>query len=39
MGEFEFDFTIPDPNNPTKDSSDNQWTPSNSGTLPTYRAP
>ena len=28
-----------DSNNPTKDSSDNQWTPSNSGTLPTYRAP
>jgi len=30
-----------DPNNPTKDSSDNQWTPSNSGNppLPTYRAP
>jgi hypothetical protein len=28
-----------DPNNPTKDSSDNVWTPSNSGTLPTYRAP
>jgi len=28
-----------DSNNPTKDSSDNQWAPSNSGTLPTYRAP
>jgi hypothetical protein len=28
-----------DSTNPTKDSSDNQWAPSNSGTLPTYRAP
>jgi hypothetical protein len=26
-------------NNPTADSSDNQWVPSNTGTLPTYRAP
>ena len=25
--------------NPTYDSSDNNWTPSNSGTLPTFRAP
>jgi hypothetical protein len=30
-----------DPNNPTKDSSDNVWVPSNNGNLPlpTYRAP
>jgi hypothetical protein len=28
-----------DPNNPTMDSSDNQWVPSNSANLPTYRAP
>ena len=28
-----------DSTNPTKDSSDNQWAPSNSGTLPTFRAP
>ena len=26
-------------NNPTADSSDNQWVPTNTGTLPTYRAP
>jgi hypothetical protein len=28
-----------DSNNPTKDSSDYQWVPSNSATLPTFRAP
>ena len=28
-----------DPNNPTADSSDNQWVPTNTGSLPTYRAP
>ena len=28
-----------DSNNPTKDSSDYQWVPNNSATLPTFRAP